>query len=234
MLFGNMSSRLLRQVTCAPRTCVSVGRRLVAAHVFVESNWLFGYLAPAHHQVRAAVELFDRAMRDEFTLHLPNMCIGKARQAIRSKCQPRTEANAGFFSGRLRQARGTQDSSAARTGARSSRRSWRAGRETTRAGSRALHPSLQARRRDVGPGDASCPARYRAEAVRSRNPGRDPGLRGTAVERMRGETQLLRGGLGPPALGQVRKMPNRRSLPRTIELILTRRRWRWSIGLRRF
>jgi len=98
MLFGNMSSRLLRQVTCAPRTCVSVGRELVAAHVFVESNWLFGYLAPAHHQVRAAVELFDRAMRDEFTLHLPNMCIGKARQAIRSKCQPRTEANAGFIS----------------------------------------------------------------------------------------------------------------------------------------
>ncbi len=27
-------------------------------------------------------------------LHLPNICLGEARQAIRTKCQPRTEANA--------------------------------------------------------------------------------------------------------------------------------------------
>lgn len=36
-------------------------------HVFVESNWLFG---------------------------MPNICLGEARQAILTKCQPRKEANA--------------------------------------------------------------------------------------------------------------------------------------------
>lgn len=63
-------------------------------HVFVETNWLFAYAAPAHHQVADAAELFDRASRGEFTLHLPNICLGEARQAILTKCQPRNEANA--------------------------------------------------------------------------------------------------------------------------------------------
>jgi len=63
-------------------------------HVFVETNWLFGYAAPAHHQVPAAAELLERARRGEFTLHLPNICIGEARKAILAKCQPRNEANA--------------------------------------------------------------------------------------------------------------------------------------------
>jgi len=63
-------------------------------HVFVESNWLFAYAAPAHHQVAAAAKLLERAQRGEFTLHLPNVCLGEARQAIRTKCQPRNEAKA--------------------------------------------------------------------------------------------------------------------------------------------
>jgi hypothetical protein len=63
-------------------------------HVFVETNWLFAYAAPAHHQVPAAAELLERARRGQFTLHIPNLCVGEARQAIRAKCQPRTEANA--------------------------------------------------------------------------------------------------------------------------------------------
>ncbi len=63
-------------------------------HVFVESNWLFAFAAPAHHQVRAAAELLDRARQGEFTVHMPNVCIGEARQAILTKCQPRKEANA--------------------------------------------------------------------------------------------------------------------------------------------
>ena len=63
-------------------------------HVFVESNWLFSFAAPAHHQVPAAAELFERARRGEFTLHMPNVCIGEARQAIMTKCQPRHETNA--------------------------------------------------------------------------------------------------------------------------------------------
>jgi len=63
-------------------------------HVFVETNWLFAYAAPAHHQVPAAAELLERGQRGEFTVHLPNICLGEARQAIRTKCQPRSEANA--------------------------------------------------------------------------------------------------------------------------------------------
>jgi hypothetical protein len=64
------------------------------AHVFVETNWLFGYAAPAHHHVPAAADLLERSRRGEFTLHLPNVCLGEARKAILAKCQPRNEANA--------------------------------------------------------------------------------------------------------------------------------------------
>jgi predicted nucleic acid-binding protein len=64
------------------------------AHVFVESNWLFAYAAPAHHKDPAATELLDRARSGEFTMHMPNICIGEARQAIMTKCQPRKEADA--------------------------------------------------------------------------------------------------------------------------------------------
>lgn len=63
-------------------------------HVFVETNWLFAYAAPAHHQLPAAAALLDRARQGEFTLHMPNLCFGEARQAILTKCQPRNEANA--------------------------------------------------------------------------------------------------------------------------------------------
>lgn len=63
-------------------------------HVFVESNWIFDYAAPAHHRSQAAVELLDRAQSGEFTLHIPNCCIGEARKAILEKCQPRKEASA--------------------------------------------------------------------------------------------------------------------------------------------
>jgi len=63
-------------------------------HVFVESNWLFAYAAPAHHQVPAAVELIERARLGAFTLHMPNVCFGEVRQPIMTKCQPRKEADA--------------------------------------------------------------------------------------------------------------------------------------------
>jgi hypothetical protein len=64
------------------------------AHVFVETNWLFGYAAPAHHQVPAATDLLKHARLAELTLHLPNVCLGEARKVILAKCQPRNEANA--------------------------------------------------------------------------------------------------------------------------------------------
>jgi predicted nucleic acid-binding protein len=46
-------------------------------HVFVETNWLHAYAAPAHHKVPAAVALLERAQRGEFMLHIPNVSIFK-------------------------------------------------------------------------------------------------------------------------------------------------------------
>ena len=63
-------------------------------HVFVETNWLFAYAAPAHHQISEAAKLFDRASRGDFVVHMPNICIAEARKAILAKCQPRNEAKA--------------------------------------------------------------------------------------------------------------------------------------------
>jgi hypothetical protein len=57
-------------------------------HVFVETNWLHEYAAPAHHKVPDAVSLLERAQRGEFMLHTPNACFAEARQSIQAKCQP--------------------------------------------------------------------------------------------------------------------------------------------------
>ena len=57
-------------------------------HVFVETNWLHDYAAPAHHKVPEAVTLLERAQRGEFTLHIPNVSFAEARQSIQLKCQP--------------------------------------------------------------------------------------------------------------------------------------------------
>ena len=57
-------------------------------HVFVETNWLHDYAAPAHHKVPEAVELLERAQRGEFLLHIPNVSFGEALQSIQAKCQP--------------------------------------------------------------------------------------------------------------------------------------------------
>jgi predicted nucleic acid-binding protein len=63
-------------------------------HVFVETNWLFDYAAPAHHHVPAAADLLERARQGEFTLHIPNCCLAEVRKVIAAKCQPRNEAKA--------------------------------------------------------------------------------------------------------------------------------------------
>jgi hypothetical protein len=63
-------------------------------HVFVETNWVFGYAAPAHHKRLDAVELLRRARDGEVELHLPSLCITEARRPILTKCQPRQEADA--------------------------------------------------------------------------------------------------------------------------------------------
>ena len=57
-------------------------------HVFVETNWLHDYAAPAHHKVPEAVRLLERAQQGEFIVHIPNASFAEARQSIQSKCQP--------------------------------------------------------------------------------------------------------------------------------------------------
>jgi hypothetical protein len=62
-------------------------------HVFVETNWLVGYAAPAHHKVYAAVDLIKKANRGEVQLYLPSVCIAECRRPIREKFQVRVEAD---------------------------------------------------------------------------------------------------------------------------------------------
>jgi len=61
-------------------------------HVFVETNWVVDYCAPAHRRVLAAVNLLEAANSGKVSLHLPASCLTEARSAIRTKFQP-TEAN---------------------------------------------------------------------------------------------------------------------------------------------
>jgi len=58
------------------------------SHVFVETNWLQAYAAPAHHKMSTAVDLLERAKQGEFVLHIPNASFSEALQSIQAKCQP--------------------------------------------------------------------------------------------------------------------------------------------------
>lgn len=58
-------------------------------HVFVETNWVVDYAAPAHYRVPAAVRLLDRARNGELRLHLPSISLSEARRPILAKHQSR-------------------------------------------------------------------------------------------------------------------------------------------------
>lgn len=62
-------------------------------HVFVETNWVVAYAAPAHNKIPAAIELLKKAHRGEVQLYLPSICISEARNPIQEKFQPRLEAD---------------------------------------------------------------------------------------------------------------------------------------------
>jgi hypothetical protein len=62
-------------------------------HVFLETNWLVGCLAPAHHKVFAALELLERAKKGEVTLYLPAICVAECQRPIREKFQVKLEAD---------------------------------------------------------------------------------------------------------------------------------------------
>ncbi len=63
-------------------------------HVLVETNWVWGYAAPAHHKDLKAVDLLRRAAVGELQMHLPAPCLTEARYSILARCQPRREAGA--------------------------------------------------------------------------------------------------------------------------------------------
>jgi hypothetical protein len=50
-------------------------------HVFVETNWVFGYAAPAHHKRLDAVELLKGAGANEIRIHLPPMRLRPGHSA---------------------------------------------------------------------------------------------------------------------------------------------------------
>lgn len=61
-------------------------------HVFVETNWVVDYAAPVHRRLLPAVELLERARREDLILHVPNVCIVEAKRRIR-EFQPRQTAD---------------------------------------------------------------------------------------------------------------------------------------------
>lgn len=62
-------------------------------HVFVETNWLVGCLAPAHHKIPAALDLLERARSGTVTLYLPAICVAECQRPIREKFQVKLEAD---------------------------------------------------------------------------------------------------------------------------------------------
>jgi len=63
-------------------------------HVFVETNWVVEYAAPAHARVRKAIALAQRAASGEVRLYVPSVCLSEARYPIRTKFHPRRPAEA--------------------------------------------------------------------------------------------------------------------------------------------
>lgn len=62
-------------------------------YVFLETNWVVAYAAPAYRQVPAALGLLERASNAELKLFLPSICISEARYPILTKYQVRNEAD---------------------------------------------------------------------------------------------------------------------------------------------
>ena len=62
-------------------------------HVFIETNWVVAYGAPAHQKVPAAIDLLKKANDGVIQLHLPSVCITECRRPIREKFQVRSEAD---------------------------------------------------------------------------------------------------------------------------------------------
>jgi predicted nucleic acid-binding protein len=62
-------------------------------NVFVETNWVVDYAAPAHHKVPEAGRLLNRAADAEIRIYLPAICISEARRPLQEKYQVRSTAD---------------------------------------------------------------------------------------------------------------------------------------------
>jgi predicted nucleic acid-binding protein len=62
-------------------------------HVFVETNWVVEYGAPAHLRPPKAVELVERAAKGDLRLYVPSICLTEARHPIRKKFNPRASSD---------------------------------------------------------------------------------------------------------------------------------------------
>jgi hypothetical protein len=62
-------------------------------HVFVETNWVVAFAAPAHLRMPAAAHLHGKATSGDVRLYLPAVSITEARNPVRTKFQPRSTAD---------------------------------------------------------------------------------------------------------------------------------------------
>ena len=62
-------------------------------HVFVETNWVVAYAAPAHQRLPTAMSLVSRAAAGDLRLYVPSICLTEARYPIRTKFNPRLPAD---------------------------------------------------------------------------------------------------------------------------------------------
>lgn len=60
-------------------------------HVFVETNWVFWYAAPAYRRRSDAVRLLQRAEAGELLLHVPSVCLTEARATLPRRFKTRSE-----------------------------------------------------------------------------------------------------------------------------------------------
>jgi predicted nucleic acid-binding protein len=61
-------------------------------HVFVETNWVFEYGAPAHLRSSVALSLAEKASAGDLRLYIPSICLTEAARAVR-KIDPRKVAD---------------------------------------------------------------------------------------------------------------------------------------------
>lgn len=58
-------------------------------HVFVETNWVFEFCAPAHRSTPEAQSLAKRADNGDLVLHIPAVSLREGANAIQQECQPK-------------------------------------------------------------------------------------------------------------------------------------------------